>query len=277
MVAVHPPEYGKWRTAALEDIAILTGGHFLAREFGNGIDVATIDDMGSAHKVKVTNNDTSIVGGKGNPVAIKARREHVQRQMDLVEVMLERDKLEIRLAQLSGGVVEIQAGGVTPAERLRKEQLIEDALNAARAAIADGIVAGGGTALVQSAPILVDLIASLQGGAKVGAEIVRESIKAPLYQIAFNCGSSDPNGVVASVENSPAGVGFNGWNGQLTDMVAAGIIDPVRAPCAALKNAGSIATLILTTQALVTDKPEWDDPTYGATRGGGAELLEMSA
>lgn len=277
IVAVHPPEYGKWRKSALEDIAILTGGHFLAREFGNGIDVATIDDMGSAQKVKVTADDTSIIGGKGDPVAIKARREHVQRQMDLVEVMLERDKLEIRLAQLSGGTVEIQAGGVTPAERLRREQLIEDALNAARAAIEDGIVPGGGTALVQSGKVLNDLIASLNGGAKTGAQIVGESIKAPLRRIAMNCGAHNPSEIVEQVANSPAGIGFNGWNGQLTDMVAAGIIDPVRASCAALKNAGSIASLILTTQALVTDKPEWDDPTYGATRGGGAELLEMSA
>ena len=277
IVTVHPPEYGKWRKAMLEDLAILTGGHFLAREFGNGIEVATLEDMGSAKKARINSNFTSIIGGEGDPAAIQGRREHIQLQMDLVEVMVEKDKLETRLAQLSGGTVEIQAGGVTPAERMRREQLIVDSLNAARAAIEDGVVPGGGTALVQSAPVLDNLIQSLNGSAKIGAEIVREAIKTPLRRIAYNCGAADPDGVVDQVANSPAGTGFNGWNGQLTDMMSAGIIDPVRAPCSALKNAGSIAALILTTQALVTDKPEWDDPTYGAARGGGAENLEMSA
>lgn len=275
IVAVHPPEYGRWRKAFMEDLAILTGGRVLVREFGTGIETATLDDMGSAESVRVTGGYTYVIGGKGNPTEIKSRREHVVRQMDLVEVMVEKDKLDIRLAKLSGGVAVIEAGGATPAERMRREQLIHDAINATRAAIAGGVVAGGGTALIQAAPALDELISESSGSFQRGARIIQEVLSVPVRVIAENCGAPNPDNIARQVAHSPKGTGYNGWTGKLTDMVTAGIVDPMRTPCSALENAGSIAGLILTTQALVTDKPEWDDPTFGAARGGGAELLDM--
>ena len=277
LVAVHPPDYGKWRKAMLEDIAILTGGRVLTRELSARLEDVALADLGSANRIRVTTDNTFITGGGGDVAQIKGRRDHVRRQMDLTEVMIDRDKLEIRLAKLSGGVVVIRAGGVTPAERMRREQLIEDAINATRSAVEEGVVPGGGTALVQIAPGLDDLIAGLSGGAKDGAMVIQRALRAPLRCIAENCGVANPDEIVKRVAQSPAGTGFNGWTGELTDLKNAGIMDSVRSTCSALRNAGSIAGLILTTQALVTDKPEWDDPTYGAARGGGAERLEMGS
>jgi chaperonin GroEL len=276
VVAVHPPEFGKWRKATLEDIAIMTGGRVLVKELGATVEGVTLEDMGTVDNIRITTDNTYVTGGAGSAAQIKGRRDHVRRQIDLTEVPVDRDKLEIRLAKLSGGVAVIRAGGVTPAERMRREQLIEDAINATRAAIEEGIVPGGGTALVQNASVLDDLIGSLSGGAKEGAKIVQQALHAPLRCLATNCGVADADKVVKQVAKAAKGTGFNGWTGELTDLVSAGIIDPVRSPCSALRSAGSIAGLILTTQALVTDKPEWDDPTYGAARGGGAESLDMN-
>ena len=275
IVAVHPPEFGKWRKATLEDMAIITGGQVLAKELGATIEDVKIEDMGTANRIRVTSDNTYVTGGGGDPAQIKGRRDHVRRQIGLTEVLVDRDKLEIRLAKLSGGVAIIRAGGVTPAERKRREQLIEDAINATRAALAEGVIPGGGTALVQNAPVLDDLIGSLSGGAQKGARIVQRALSEPLRCIAENCGMADPNDIVNRVAKAPKGTGFDAWSGELTDLISAGIIDPVRTPCSALRSAGSIASLILTTRALVADKPEWDDPTYGAARGGGAEKLDM--
>ena len=275
VVVVHPPEFGKWRKATLEDIAIMTGGRVLVKELGAKVEDVVLEDMGTVDSIRVTSDNTYVTGGGGDPAQIKGRRDHVRRQIDLTEVPVDRDKLEIRLSKLSGGVAVIRAGGVTPAERMRREQLIEDAINATRAAVEEGIVPGGGTVLVQNAQVLNDLIGSLSGGAKEGAKVVQQALSAPLRCLATNCGVADADKIVEQVAKSPKGTGFNGWTGQLTDLVSAGIVDPVRSPCSALRSAGSIASLILTTQALVTDKPEWDDPTYGATRGGGAENLDM--
>lgn len=276
VVAVHPPEYGKWRKGLNEDIAIITGGQVFTRELGATIEDVTIDDMGTANQIRVTSDNTYVTGGGGDPAQIRGRRDHVRRQIELTEVMVDRDKLEARLAKLSGGVAIIRAGGVTPAERNRREQLIEDAINATRAAIADGVIPGGGTALVQNASALDDLIESLSEGARSGAKIVQHALSEPLRCIVENCGVSRPNEIVDRVMKSPKGTGFNALTGELTDLFNAGVIDPVRTPCSALRSAGSIAGLILTTRALVADKPEWDDPTYGATRGGGAEKLDMN-
>ena len=275
VVAVHPPEYGKWRASLLEDIAIITGGRVLTRELATQLETATLADMGTAQHIRVTADNTFITGGAGDAAQIRGRRDHVRRQMELTEVAIDRDKLDTRLAKLSGGVAVIKAGGVTPAERMRREQLIEDAVNAARSALAEGVVPGGGTALAQIASRLDGLIERLSGGAKDGARVIQQALYAPLRCIAENCGAANPDEIVRRVVASPPGTGFNGWTGELTDLKSAGIMDSVRSTSAALRNAGSIASLILTTQALVTDKPEWDDPTAGAARGGGAELLEM--
>ena len=276
VVAVHPPEYGKWRKGLIEDIAIITGGRVLTRELGATVDDVTVSDMGTAGQIRVTSDNTYITGGNGNAAQIKGRRDHVRRQIELTEVMVDRDKLEARLAKLSGGIAIIRAGGVTPAERIRREQLIEDAINATRAAVEDGVIPGGGAALVQNAAALDDLIESLSGGVQSGAKVVRQALSEPLRCIAENCGISRPDEIVDQVARAPKGTGFDALSGQLTNLFDAGIIDPVRTPCSALRAAGSIAGLILTTRALVADKPEWDDPTYGATRGGGAENLDMN-
>jgi chaperonin GroEL len=274
IVAVHPPEYGKWRKGLMEDIAIITGGQVLTRELGATIEEVKLEDLGTAARIRVTSDNTYVTGG-GDPAQIKGRRDHVQRQIGLTEVLVDRDKLEVRLAKLSGGVATIRAGGVTPAERQRREQLIEDAINATRAALEEGVIPGGGATLVQNAPVLEDLIGSLSGGAQKGARIVQQALNEPLRCIAENCGMADPNDIVNRVAKAPKGTGFDAWSGELTDLTKAGIIDPVRTPCSALRSAGSIASLILTTRALVTDKPEWDDPTDGAARGGGTEKLDM--
>ena len=247
----------------------------MVKELGATIEDVVMEDFGTADQIRVTADDTFVTNGHGDPAQISGRRDHVKRQIDLTEVMVDRDKLEIRLAKLSGGVAVIRAGGVTPAERMRREQLIEDAINATRAAVEEGVVPGGGTALVQNAKALDDLIASLSGGAQEGAKIVKQALSAPLRILASNCGIADPDAIVKQVEAAPVGTGFNGWTNEITDMMQAGIMDPVRSPASALRSANSIASLILTTQALVTDKPEWDDPTYGQARGGGAETWDM--
>jgi chaperonin GroEL len=273
MAAVHPPEFGKWRKALLEDIAILTGGRVLAKDLGARIEELVLGDLGTAQQIRVTADETVITGGGGDPIQIRGRRDHVRRQIELTEVMVDRDKLEMRLAKLSGGVATIRAGGVTPAERMHREQLIEDAINATRAALEEGVVAGGGTAFVQCAPVLESLIDSLSGDAREGVKIVQRVLNTPLRCIAENCGIDQPDAIIAQVAKAPKGTGFNARTGELVDMVSAGIMDPVKVSSSALKNAGSIAGLILTTQALIADKPEFDDPTIGPARGGGAERL----
>jgi chaperonin GroEL len=275
LVAVHPPEYGKWRQAMLEDIATVTGGRVLARELGARVSDVQLSDFGSAEQVWVTAEQTVIRGGGGNPAQIRGRQAQVLRQLEVTEAMVDRDKLEIRQAKLAGGIAVIRVGGVTPSEQKRRDQMIEDAISATRAAVAEGVVAGGGAAYVHSAAALNGLIATLSGGAKEGAQLVQRALNEPLRCIAENCGSPDPEAIVARVAAAPPGTGFNAWTGELVDMVAAGIIDPVKVSYTALQNAGSVAGLILTTQALVADKPEFDDPTAGPTRGGGAEKLGM--
>jgi chaperonin GroEL len=275
LVAVHPPEYGKWRQAMLEDIATITGGRVLARELGARVSDVQLSDFGSAEQVWVTPEQTVIRGGNGDPQQIRGRQAQVLRQLEQTEALVDRDKLEIRQAKLAGGIAVIRVGGVTPSEQKRRDQMIEDAISATRAAVAEGVVAGGGTAYVQAAATLNELIGSLGGGAKDGAQLVQRALTEPLRCIAENCGAPDPAAIVARVQAAPPGTGFNAWTGELVDMVEAGIIDPVKVSYTALQNAGSVAGLILTTQALVADKPEFDDPTAGPTRGGGAEQLGM--
>jgi chaperonin GroEL len=275
LLAVHPPEYGKWRQAMLEDIATVTGGRVLARELGARVSDVQLADLGSAEQIWVTAEQTVIRGGGGNPAQIRGRQAQVLRQLEATEAMVDRDKLEMRQAKLAGGIAVIRVGGVTPAEQKRRDQLIEDAISATRAAVEEGVVAGGGAALVHSASQLDSLIATLAGGAKEGAKMVQRALSEPLRCIAENCGADDPAAIVARVAAAPKGVGFNAWTGELVDMVGAGIIDPVKVSYTALQNAGAVAALILTTQALIADKPEDDDPTAGPTRGGGAEKLGM--
>jgi chaperonin GroEL len=275
LVAVHPPEYGKWRQAMLEDIATITGGRVVSKALGGKIEQVQLSDLGTARQIQVTAEQTMIIGGGGDAAQIRGRRAQVQRQLEATEALVDRDKLEMRQAKLSGGVAVIRVGGVTPSEQKRRDQLIEDAINATRAAVEEGIVAGGGAAFVHTVPALDELIATLSGGEKDGAKVVQRALTEPLRCIAENCGVEHPDTIVARVAAAPKGTGFNAWTGELVDMIAAGIIDPVKVSYTALQNAGAVASLILTTQALIADKPEYDDPTAGPTRGGGAERLGM--
>lgn len=272
VAAIHPPDYGHWRKSMLEDIAIVTGGRVIARDLGGRIDHVTLRDLGTARQVRITANQTVISAGGGDPVAIGARREQVIRQIELSPPNIERDKLQERLARLAGGAAIILAGGATPVEQKRHAQLIEDAINAARAAAQDGVVAGGGTALLQIAPELDDLIASLSGNERIGAAMLRSALEHPLSAIAANTGRN-ADAVVEYVKSADQGIGFDASSGTFVDMVAAGIVDPVAVSIAALRNAASVAALILTTQTLIAKKPDYTDPTAGPALGGGAEKL----
>jgi chaperonin GroEL len=275
VVAIHPPEYGHWRKAMLEDIAILTGGRVIARDLGGRIAELEPCDLGAARQVHIGSDFTMISGGTGDATAIEARRQQLRRQIEFAPPNVERDKLEQRLARLSGGSAIIYAGGATPVERRRRAQLAEDGLAATRAAIEEGIVAGGGAALLQAAPGLSRLEADLTPAAWQGAMLVRHAISRPLAVIAENAGL-DSDGVVARVGAAPAGTGFDARTQTFCDLLAAGVIDPVKVAVVALRNAASVAGLILTTDTLVADKPEREDPTAGPARGGGAERLGMT-
>lgn len=275
VAAIHPPEYGHWRKAMLEDIAIITGGRVIARDLGGRIEAAARADLGSARQVRIGANMTLISGGDGDAAAIAARREQVRRQLDLAPNDIDRDKLEQRLAKLSGGTATILAGGATPVAQKRHAQLIEDALAAARAAIAEGVVPGGGTALAQIAPELEESADRLLNGARVGALLLRDALIAPLAAIATNSGF-DAEAMVAQVSAAPSGTGLDARSGAMVVMDEAGIIDPVKVSVSALRNAVSVASLILTTHTLIADRPDYVDPTAGPALGGGAEKLGRS-
>jgi chaperonin GroEL len=267
VAAIHPPEYGNWRKSTLEDIAIATGGRVISRDLGGAIAAAARDDLGAARQVRVGADMTMIGGGGGGKATIAARREQIHRQIGHAPNNIDRDKLEQRLARLSGGTATIFAGGLTPVAQKRHAQLIEDALNAARAALAGGVVAGGGTALAQIIPSLSEF-----GAGHAGAALLREVLVAPLAAIAGNAGL-DAAQMVSKVRAAPVGTGLDARSGRLVAMEEAGIIDPVLVSISALRNAISVASLILTTDTLIADKPDYVDPTAGAALGGGAELL----
>jgi chaperonin GroEL len=257
VAAIHPPEYGHWRKAMLEDIAIVTGGRVIARDLGGKIETATRADLGHARQVRIGANMSVISGGGGAPEAVAARREQVRRQIGLAPNNIDRDKLEQRLAKLSGGTAIILAGGATPVAQKRHAQLIEDALAAARAAIA---------------PTLLSRNAKLMNGAMIGAQLLQGALTAPLSAIAAN-GGFDGAAMVKRVTSAAPGTGLDARSGRLIAMDEAGIIDPVKVTVSALRNAVSVASLILTTHTLIADRPEYIDPTAGPALGGGAELL----
>ncbi|MEY8828412.1 molecular chaperone GroEL [Sedimentitalea sp. XS_ASV28] len=268
---VHPPEYGHWRQAMMEDLAILTGGEVLARDLGKKIENVTRAQLGGAESVRTQAAQTSILRGEGDPDAIRARRAQVQRQHDVAPPNIEKDKLRERLSKLTGGSAIIYAGGFTPVEQKRTIQLIEDALCAVRAAAEDGVVAGGGTALAQIAPCLDDL--DVSGDMARGVALVRSILTQPVRRIARNAGADDDT-VCEKVVNAARDHGYDAATGGFGDMFEAGIIDPARVPASALVNAASVATLILTTETLIGDLEEGEaDPTEGPALGGGAELL----
>jgi len=270
---VHPPEYGHWRSAMMDDLAILTGGEVISKGLGKKVQDVSLKQLGGAKKVKVSASLTSIIQGEGDPNLVAARRTQVQRQIDVAPPNIEQDKLRERLSKLTGGTAVIYAGGFTPVEQKRKIQLIDDALSAVRAASEDGVVAGGGTALAQIDWVLKDLASENEADVRAGVDLVRSVLTRPVARIASNAGA-DPDSVVASVTSAAPGQGFNAAIGEFQDMFEAGVIDPVRVTASALVNATSVATLILTTETLIGDLEEGEaDPTAGPAWGGGAEDL----
>ena len=272
VAAIHPPEYGHWRKAALEDLAILTGGRVIARDLGGSIANVQLRDLGQARQVRISSNQTVVTAGNGDPALITARRHQVQRQHELAPENIERDKIKERLSKLSGGTAMLLAGGATPVEQKRRLHLIEDAINAARAAIAEGVVPGGGLALLRVADELDGLIGRTSGDLQQGVKLLQRALQQPAHHIAANRGL-DPKVVMRKVLDSQPGVGLDARSGKFVDLVAAGIIDPVRVSYSAVRNAASVAGLILTTQTLVAKKPDMVDPTAGPATGGGAERL----
>ncbi|MGI9462462.1 MAG: TCP-1/cpn60 chaperonin family protein, partial [Aestuariivirgaceae bacterium] len=244
----------------------------LARDLGKRVEDISRDDLGQCDQVRVSGNETVIIRGKGDPEAIVARRKQVQRQYELAPPNIEQDKLRERLAKLSGGTAIIYAGGVTPVEQKRTIQLIDDALNAVRAAAEEGVVSGGGSALIHCDKALDDIASKAKGDVARGIQIVRETLSQPLTRIAHNAGR-DPAEIVSEVMSTNSGYGYDAATGEFVNMYDAGIIDPVRVTYSALTNAASVATLILTTETLIGDLGEDEDPTAGVALGGGAEKL----
>ena len=272
IAAIHPPEFGHWRKAMLEDIAVATDGRVVARDLGGKVAEASAEDLGGARQVRISANRTLIIGGEGRPEAVTARREQVRRQYDAAPENVERDKFKERLAKLSGGTAMILAGGATPVAQKRIAQLIEDAINATRAAMEEGVVAGGGISLMQTAPMLDPMIDKLEGDSKKGAQLVRQALSTPLALIIANSGR-DSAKEIAKLAKTGNGHGFDARSGRHVDMFKAGIVDPVKVCYSAVCNAGSVAALILTTQTLIAKKPDDYDVTAGPARGGGAERL----
>jgi chaperonin GroEL len=241
-------------------------------DLGGKLEKAELHDLGSARQVRISASKTLITAGGGDQRKIAARREQVMRQYDAAPENIERDKFQERIAKLSGGTAMILAGGATPVEQKRRTQLIEDAINATRAAIEEGIVPGGGLALLKVAPKLDEMIDGLQGSMRQGAELLQRALSRPLFHIAANAGLNG-EAEVTKFAKGLNGHGLDARNGASVDLVKAGIIDPVKVCYSAVRNAASVAGLILTTQTLIAKKPDDYDPTAGPALGGGAELL----
>jgi len=265
-VAVKAPGFGDRRKAMLQDIAILTGGQVISEEVGLKLENATLDLLGKARKVIITKDETTIVEGAGDEEQIAGRVRQIRSEIEATDSDYDREKLQERLAKLAGGVAVIKAGAATEVELKERKHRIEDAVRNAKAAVEEGIVAGGGVALIQASIVLDSL--ELEGDEATGANIVRVAIDAPLKQIALNAGL-EPGVVAAKVRELESGHGLNAATGEYVDLVAAGIIDPAKVTRSALQNAASIAGLFLTTEAVVADKPERTpaapagDPTGG--------------
>ena len=251
--AVKAPGFGDRRKAMLEDIAVLTGGQVISEDMGRKLDSASIEDLGTAHQVRITKDNTTIVGGAGDKAAIASRVEQIREQLKVATSQFDKDKLQERLAKMSGGVAVIEVGAATEVEMKDKRLRIEDALNATRAAVEEGIVAGGGTTFVDIQKELDGIKA--EGDVKTGINIVRHAVEAPIRQIASNAGMEGAI-VAEKVKAAKVGIGYNAAEVKYEDMIAAGIVDPAKVTRSALQNAASIAALVLTTEAIVGDEPE---------------------
>ena len=257
VLAVKAPGFGDRRKAMLEDIAILTGGTVISEDIGRKLDSITVEDLGRARQVRSTKDETTVVDGAGQKSDIDARVAVIKRQIEESTSDFDKEKLQERLAKLSGGVAVIEIGAATEVEMKEKKLRIEDALNATRAAVEEGIVAGGGTTFIDILPSLDNL--QVEGDVKVGVDIVRRAIEEPVRQIADNAGL-EGSVVVEAVKKAGVGIGFNALTNEYVDMIKAGIVDPAKVTRSALQNAASIAAMVLTTETLVADKPEKEPP-----------------
>ena len=252
-VAVKAPGFGDRRKAMLEDIAILTGGTVITEDMGRKLDSVELTDLGTARQVRITKDETTIIDGVGDKDVIAKRVSQIRAQVEETTSEFDREKLQERLAKLSGGVAVIEVGAATEVEMKDKKLRIEDALNATRAAVEEGIVAGGGTTFIDIIPALNTLEAT--GDVQTGINLVKRAVEEPLRQIAYNAGL-EGSVVVEKVKNTEAGVGFKALTEEYIDMVKAGIVDPAKVTRSALQNAASIASLVLTTETIVADKVE---------------------
>ena len=267
-VAVKAPGFGERRKAMLQDMAVLTGGTVISEEIGLKLDTTTVDLLGTARRIVVTKDATTIVDGGGTSTDVAGRVAQIKREIEDTDSDWDREKLQERLAKLAGGVAIVKVGAATEVELKEKKHRIEDALSATRAAIDEGIVAGGGTALVRARVDVDALVATLVGDEATGARIVANSLEAPLRHIAANAGYEGAV-KVREVADAKGSIGLNAATGELVDLVKAGIIDPAKVTRSALQNAASIAALLLTTEAIVADKPE------PVAMGGGGDMGGM--
>ena len=268
VVCVKAPGYGDRRKEMLQDIAILTGGTVISEEVGLELKTADMSMLGHAKQVKVNKETTIIVGGAGNQADIKARVAQIRSQIETTTSDYDREKLQERLAKLAGGVAVVRVGAATETEMKEKKLRIEDALNATRAAVEEGIVAGGGTAYVNAIPAVEKLLETTEGDEKTGVKIVAAALTEPVRQIAANAGV-DGSVVLEHVKSGKTGTGYDAYNETYVDMMKAGIVDPTKVTRTALENAASIASVLLTTEALVADKPEPPAPAPAAPDMGG--------
>ncbi len=272
-IAVKAPGFGERRKAMLGDIAVLTGAQLISEEVGLKLENTTLDLLGRARRVVVTKDDTTIVDGAGANDEVKGRIAQIKREIEETDSDWDREKLQERLAKLAGGVAVVKVGAATEIELKEKKHRIEDALSATRAAIEEGIVAGGGTALIRSRAAVNKVVASLTGDEATGASIVARALAEPLKWIAINAGFEGAV-MVREVEHAKGTTGLNALTGELEDLVKAGIIDPAKVTRSALQNAASIAALLLTTEALIADKPEKpQDHAAAAAAGGGMGMM----
>jgi len=266
VTAVKAPGFGDRRKAMLEDIAILTGGQFISEDLGTKLENVQLTQLGQARRVTIAKEATTIIEGKGSESAVKGRIDLIKRQIEETDSDYDREKLQERLAKLAGGVAVIQVGAATETELKEKKHRIEDAVHATRAAVEEGIVAGGGVTFVNIANALDSL--GLEGDEKVGAMIIKQALYEPLRQIASNAGL-EGSVVVERVKSEKPGIGLNALDETFVDMVAAGIVDPVKVTRTALENAASIAGMLLTTEAVIAETPKKESAAAGYPPGGG--------
>ena len=270
-VAVKAPGFGDRRKEMLQDIAILTGGQVISSELGLELSETTMEQLGRARQVVVQKENTIIVDGAGNSDDIKARVGQIKSQIENTTSDFDREKLQERLAKLSGGVAVIKVGAATEVEMKEKKLRIEDALAATKAAVEEGIVAGGGTALINAMPAVKKLVDKLSGDEKTGAQIVYKALEEPVRQIAVNAGLEGSVIIDKIIRSRKVGYGFNAYTSEYVDMIPAGIVDPTKVTRSALQNAASVASMVLTTESLVADKkdPQADAAMAAAAAGAG--------